>query len=130
MKILVLKTDGPTTYLATYDDLSLISELHWESGRELARDILKNIRELLQSSQLNPEELEGILCFSGPGSFTSLRIGITVANTLAYAQNVPIVSTTGDDWVVGGINQLLAGANEKIVVPLYGAEPTITVHKK
>jgi len=130
MKILVLKTDGPSTYIGVYDDQKCIAELRWESGRELARDLLSKIIELLHSVDKSIEILEGIVCYSGPGSFTSLRIGITVANTFAYAQNIPIVSATDEQWIAEGVDSLLAGVNGKIIAPFYGAEPNITLQKK
>jgi tRNA threonylcarbamoyladenosine biosynthesis protein TsaB len=38
-------------------------------------------------------DIEGVVCFKGPGSFTGLRIGLTVGNALAYAQNIPVVAS-------------------------------------
>jgi len=68
--------------------------------------------------------------YKGPGSFTGLRIGISVANALAYGLNVPIVSTTGKDWQLQGIDRLKKGKNETSAVPDYGSEPHITLPTK
>lgn len=130
MNILALKTDGPSTYIAVFDDKELLNELHWDSGRELARDLLGKIIEVCRPIEIEVSSLNGIVCFSGPGSFTSLRIGITVANTLAYAQGIPIVSSSGEDWLEKGLVRLVAGENEKIVTPHYGSEPHISIQKK
>ncbi|PIZ74419.1 tRNA (adenosine(37)-N6)-threonylcarbamoyltransferase complex dimerization subunit type 1 TsaB [Candidatus Peregrinibacteria bacterium CG_4_10_14_0_2_um_filter_43_11] len=42
--------------------------------------------------------LTGILVISGPGSFTSLRVGIAVANTFAHQLKIPIVGLRTDEW--------------------------------
>ena len=130
MNILALRTDGPSTHIAIFNDKSLLSELHWESGRELARDLLGKIVDVCESARQNIDRLDGVVCFSGPGSFTSLRIGITVANTLAYSQDIPIVASAGESWAQDGIKNLLDGKNSKIVIPEYGSEPHITIQKK
>jgi tRNA threonylcarbamoyladenosine biosynthesis protein TsaB len=130
VNILALKTDGSSTYIAVFDDKTLLSELHWESNRELARDLLGKITEVCSEANLEINSLDGIICFSGPGSFTSLRIGITVANTLAYAQSIPIVSSSGEHWAQDGIKDLHDGKNGGVVIPQYGSEPHITVQKK
>ena len=70
------------------------------------------------SVQLNG--LEGVVVFKGPGSFTGLRIGITVANALAYSYKISIVARAGEQWIEKGIKDLLAGQNDKIALPKYG----------
>ena len=75
-------------------------------------------------------DLEGLLVFRGPGSFTGLRIGITVMNTIAYGQNIPIVGTNGDDWLDDGVSYLQNEENHQVVLPEYGAEARITKPKK
>ena len=74
--------------------------------------------------------VSSLIVFKGPGSFTGLRIGITVANAIAYAQNIPIVGTTGENWRGDGLKKLSGGKNDKIVMPEYGAEPNITKSRK
>jgi tRNA threonylcarbamoyladenosine biosynthesis protein TsaB len=76
------------------------------------------------------QDLEGIVCFKGPGSFTGLRIGLSVANSSAYGLNIPIIGTKGADWQSQAIDKLLAGQSDRNVLPFYGAEPHVTKPKK
>ncbi|MDR0591143.1 MAG: tRNA (adenosine(37)-N6)-threonylcarbamoyltransferase complex dimerization subunit type 1 TsaB [Candidatus Nomurabacteria bacterium] len=102
----------------------------WEAGRELARDLLKFLHECLQKQAASWPDLDGIGFFEGPGSFTSLRIGATVANTLADSEGIPIVGARGDDWLGQARQKLAAHENQKLVLPFYGAEANITKPKK
>lgn len=74
--------------------------------------------------------IQGILVYKGPGSFTGLRIGISTANSLTYSLGIPIATSKGDDWLVNGIESLLAGCNEYPATPEYGSEPHITAPKR
>jgi tRNA threonylcarbamoyladenosine biosynthesis protein TsaB len=130
VKVLVLKTDGPKAYIALYENRSVIGDLHWESGKELARDLLAQISLLLRTHGCSLNDIEGLACFAGPGSFTSLRIGIATMNALAYAKELPIVSGRGEEWLEESLSKLHEGASDRIVTPEYGSEPHITVQKK
>ena len=123
--ILALRTDSNISeYYLLDTDGRVKRELKWESGRELADGIHQKIGELLGNSKL--DHLIGLIVFSGPGSFTGLRIGVTVANALAYAHSLPIVGSNGDEWLRQGRDKLTSGGNEYQVLPHYGAEPKIT----
>ena len=125
---LALKTDQAEVelYLLTSDG-EVVKQKIWLADRELARDLPGEIDALLGSKY---EELKGIIVFKGSGSFTGLRIGAAVANAIAYAQQIDIVGTTGDEWRNSGVRRLQAGDNDKIVLPTYGARSHITSTKK
>ncbi|HSE29235.1 MAG TPA: tRNA (adenosine(37)-N6)-threonylcarbamoyltransferase complex dimerization subunit type 1 TsaB [Candidatus Saccharimonadales bacterium] len=128
--ILTIKTDSPTAELTIFSNGKRTDEYIWEANRELARDLLKKIQELLRKNNADFNDLTGLVVYSGPGSFTGLRIGLTVANTIAYGQNIPIVGSTGDDWLQDGLQKIASGQNDKVSMPYYGAEANITAPKK
>ena len=120
--ILALRTDGPTTHIGL-----LPGELTtWESQRRLADEFLGRIRDLMKDQDKTINDLTGIIVFSGPGSFTSLRIGHTIANALAESLNIPIVGVQGDDWLNSGQKELATAKSGQPVWPLYGAEANVT----
>lgn len=130
MMILCIRTDKPDAEIGLFDGPTGLVYETWPAHRELSNTIHVKIKELLVSRHKELEDVEGVVCFQGPGSFTGLRIGITVADALARGLEIPIVGSTGDDWAEKGIQRLLAGENERIVLPHYGAPVHITRQKK
>jgi hypothetical protein len=103
-----------------------LCHVEWESGRRLADGLLGRIAELLKSQDRVINDLTGIVILSGPGSFTSLRIGHTVANVLAESLLIPIVGGLGDDWLKEGLSRLSKATAGEPVWPFYGAEANVT----
>ena len=129
--ILTLKTATMETELGLIDQSGkTVNSDIWQSGRELSEGLLSHIEVLLVSQKLSFKDLVGIIAFEGPGSFTSLRIGLTVTNTIAYAQDIPIVGGTGEDWIKIGLAKLPMAKPGRFVMPQYGAEANITKPKK
>ena len=128
--ILVLRTDKPESEIGLYDDQNQISYLRWQAHFELAETIHQQIHDLLNSVDKNWHDLEGVVVYKGPGSFTGLRIGISFANTLAYSLSIPIIGEISDQWIDLGLKKLLDGKNDKEIMPEYGAEVHITSPKK
>ena len=130
MLILSIRTDKPEAELGLFENEKQLAYESWLAHRELAETIHAKIKELLAKHGKELRGIQGLVVFKGPGSFTGLRIGITVANALAAAYRASIVSTTGEDWAVTGIAKLLNNIDEQIVMPEYGSGPNITVQKK
>lgn len=123
--IIALDTSTPRCVLSIWDGSSW-NEHSWDAGRELAAGILT----FLEDKAGSLEEITGIIAYKGPGSFTGLRIGLTVLNTIADARQISIVGVSGQDWLTLGLERLQSGDNDRIVMPLYGAEPNITTPRK
>lgn len=130
MIILTIRTDKPEAEVSLYDKEVGIAHIAWQAHRELSVTIHDKIRQLLDTDQKGWADIEGIVVFKGPGSFTGLRIGISLANALAYGLRIPVVGKGGKTWAEKGINALLTGKNDKQVSPHYGAEPHITKPRK
>ena len=130
MIILALRTDKPEAELYLYKDKTKLGETKWQAHRELSNTLHTKIKEILNMSSILLDEIEGIVCFEGPGSFTGLRIGLSVANTLAYSYSLPIVARGGEKWLETGIKDLLAGKNNKIALPKYDRPAATTPPRK
>jgi len=130
MKILCVRTDKPEAEVYLYDDQKKLNEIIWQAHRELGNTIHKQIKKLLDECKLSLQDLDGIVCFMGPGSFTGLRIGLTVVNTIADELKIPIVGETAEKWLENGINKIMMGKNNHIVMPEYGRDPHITAQKR
>lgn len=126
MTILAVKTGSPSAEIYIYDDVVELARYVWIAHRQLANELPQKVQDILNQNSINVDDIEGIVCFGGSGSFTGLRIGHTFANTLAYSLQCNITDGRGDAWLEDGINDILRGVNKKILIPEYGAEPNIT----
>lgn len=125
---LAIRSDKPEAELYVLNgDGNILKQKAWDAGRTLARDLPGEIDELVGNDY---DQLKGVMAYKGPGSFTGLRIGITVANAMAYGKSVPIVGVAGDNWLTSGVTKLSEGVDNKIVLPEYGAAPHITPPRK
>ena len=96
----------------------------------------------MQGENIAWQDLSGLAVFAGPGSFTGLRIGATIMNTLASSIDIPIIAATNsdfsvqndenstDDWREIARQKLANGENDKIALPFYGREARITKPRK
>lgn len=127
--ILALRTDKPETELYLYDGDRQIDSYSWLAERKLAMELLPKLQDLLVKNSIEQKDLTAIIIFTGNGSFTGLRIGTTVANSLAYSLKIIIVDTEGEDWLNTGLQKIKTTKPGSYVVPKYNAEPNITKPK-
>src|SRR5690349_10667049 len=130
MLVLTIRTDNPWAEVGLFDDQIQLAYEKWHAHRELSLTIHQKIRELLHGQRKELQDLEGIVCYEGPGSFTGLRIGLSVGNALAYGLKKPIVASGGNDWIQQGAARLRRGEADSMALPQYGSSPHITLPKK
>jgi hypothetical protein len=105
-------------------------------GRSQAEKLLPKFDSFFKKQKLKIKDLEGIVVVSGPGGFSSVRVGVILANTLSYSLNIPNVgikvseSKTLEDQFLSGIKKLKKMKGFKLVKPEYGRAPNITKPKK
>lgn len=129
MKYLLLDTSTPLCRLTLAVDGEFY-EYEWQADRQLAKGLLEFIVDKLSENKLTLADFNGLAAMRGPGSFTGLRIGLSVLNTLADSLDIAIVGAEGEDWRKTALDRLGIGQNDQIVLPNYGAEARITQPKK
>lgn len=130
MLILTMRTDKPEAEIGLFNGQDKLDYIVWQAHRELAETIHLKIKELLGKNKKELADIEGIVIYQGPGSFTGLRIGFSVANSLATALEINITAAAGDTWIHKGIEHLLAGSGQARALPDYGADPHVTKPRK
>ena len=128
--IFLLDTSTPECKMSLSTPGHALVATSWYAHRELADRLLKEMDSFFAEHDADVHSLNGLVVYKGPGSFTGLRIGITVMNTLADSVKIPIVGVTGENWQQEGITMIEAGDTHHIVLPEYGSLPHITKPKK
>lgn len=130
MLILTIRTDKPESEIGLYDNDKQLAYETWLAHRQLAETLHRKIETMLASQQKSWGDVQGVVCFQGPGSFTGLRIGLTVANALSDSYHFPIVAQQDPQWLEIGIRRLETGETDILALPYYGADAHITPPKK
>ena len=122
--------------VALFKDNKSIKKISKSSRFAHEEILIKSLDSLFTITQIKPAELTGIIVVSGPGSFSALRIGLSVANTLAWQLNIPIAGVNNKlfkNWqelYEVGSDLLVKQAGFKLILPNYGKEPNINVKDK
>jgi len=89
--LLAVDSSTQTLGLALYDGAQVVGEMIWQTHNRHTVELAPAVDELLQRCNVKAENLQALAVALGPGSFTSLRIGLALAKGLALALNIPIV---------------------------------------
>ena len=91
MKTFYLDTSSNFLYTAILEDEVIIDEIKEKLEKDLSKRTLPKIKEMLLKNNISFDDIKKIIAVNGPGSFTGIRIGLTIAKTLAWAKNIPII---------------------------------------
>ncbi|MEZ0267694.1 MAG: tRNA (adenosine(37)-N6)-threonylcarbamoyltransferase complex dimerization subunit type 1 TsaB [Phycisphaerae bacterium] len=92
MRALAIETSGRQGSVATVDAGRVLAEETFDHGLRHAAGIIAIVDRLTRAAGWAPADLAELYVSAGPGSFTGLRVGVTVAKTLALALGVKLVA--------------------------------------
>lgn len=98
---MLLAIDSSTQWmgLALFDGAQVIGETIWQTHNHHTVELAPAVQQMLARSSLKASDLQAIGVALGPGSFTSLRIGLAVAKGMALALHLPLVGVPTLDIV-------------------------------
>ncbi|MDW4260988.1 tRNA (adenosine(37)-N6)-threonylcarbamoyltransferase complex dimerization subunit type 1 TsaB [Staphylococcus saprophyticus] len=116
MNYLLIDTSNQPLSVAIMQDDKVLSEFNTNEKKNHSVQLMPANANILEESQLDKKELDAIIVAEGPGSYTGLRIGVTVAKTLAYALNTKL-------YGVSSLKALAATVKEEniLIVPVFDA---------
>ncbi len=121
MTILAIETATAVCAAAVVRNGAVLGEAHVESPHVHSERLISLIDQALGHSGLGPGQLDGIAVSLGPGSFTGLRIGLSVAKGLAYASGKPLIAVlTLKGLAMQAVRQSLAVPGS-VILPLIDA---------
>ena len=97
--LLAVDTSTKQMGLALYDGGQVIGELLWQSRHYHTVELAPAVADLMTRSGLKVEAIQALGIALGPGSFTSLRVGLAFVKGLALARHLPVVAVPTLDVV-------------------------------
>ena len=91
---LLLDTSNQALSVAVNRDSKMVAEINTNYKRTHSETLLDNIQKVLLIADVKKNEIDRIIVARGPGSYTGVRIGITVAKMLAKQLNIPLYSVS------------------------------------
>ncbi|MEA3449084.1 MAG: tRNA (adenosine(37)-N6)-threonylcarbamoyltransferase complex dimerization subunit type 1 TsaB [Bacteroidota bacterium] len=91
-RILHIETSGKTCSVAISKADSLTDYHTISEDKSHARHLTMMIQKLLADNKLSVPELDAVAVSAGPGSYTGLRIGVSVAKGICYAASLPLIA--------------------------------------
>ncbi len=100
MNLLTLTTAEQGAGMALFQDQSLVAHSYWASDLTHSQRLISMIQDMvIQKAGWNLEEIDGFVAARGPGSFTGLRIGISVVKGLAAGLSKPQAGVSSLDGI-------------------------------
>jgi len=129
MKVLAIDTSNYVLGVAIVDEEKVIGEVITNLPKNHSVRVMPTIEQLMKECGIKPKELERIVVAMGPGSYTGVRIGVTIAKTLAWSLQIPLVGVSSLEIVAangrhfnGFISPLFDARRGQVYTGLYQYE--------
>jgi len=94
MVVLGIDTSGPTGGVALVSESGVIAECILDVRRTYSEHLMTALDFMLREASLRLDDIDGISVSRGPGSYTGLRMGVTVGKTLCYCLGIPLAGVS------------------------------------
>lgn len=116
MTILAIDTSNTALGVALLEENQVLGEYMTNLKKNHSIRIMPAIQMLMKDCERTPSDLTKIVVAKGPGSYTGIRIGVTIAKTLAWTLKIPLVGVSSLE-ILAGVGRYFDG----YVSPIFDA---------
>ena len=130
--ILTINSTSDPIEISLLKDFQLVDTNKYPKKNNEAKKLLFEIDKLINKNTLNIKNIDKIAVSIGEGSYTGTRIGVSIANALAYALNIEIIELKNSELKNCSVGEFMSNTKGKstilkdMVLPIYSKPPTIT----
>lgn len=115
MTLFYIDTTSSYLYTAIVRDNKILNEKKKDLGKSLSIETQAIVSDMFSEVNVKPNDIDKIIVVNGPGSFTGIRIGVTLAKIMAWSLNIPITTITSLEAMAKSIE------TDKLIVPIINA---------
>jgi tRNA threonylcarbamoyladenosine biosynthesis protein TsaB len=117
MTILAIDTSNYPLGVALIEDNQVLGEYITNLKKNHSVRIMPAIQTLMKDCERTPADLTKIVVAKGPGSYTGVRIGVTIAKTMAWSLKIPLVGVSSLEILASGTGRYF----DDLISPLFDA---------
>lgn len=117
MKVLAIDTSNFVLGISILDNDKIIGEYVTNLKKNHSVRAMPAIEQLMRDCDIKPKDLTKIVVANGPGSYTGVRIGVTIAKTLAWTLQIPLVGVSSLEVLAASVGRYYDG----FVSPIFDA---------
>ena len=105
MKYLLINSATTNLVVAIINSGKIVYIYDKNDGNDTSSKIMPIIKEAFDVSNIKPKDIDKIFVCNGPGSFTGIRVGLTVAKTMAWSLNIPCFTFSSLELMASGFDE-------------------------
>ena len=117
MKLLSIDTSNYALGVALLDGNQVIGEYITNLKKNHSVRVMPAVETLMKDCDVKPSDLSKIVVAKGPGSYTGVRIGVTIAKTLAWTLNIPLTGVSSLEVLAASAGRYFEG----VISPIFDA---------
>ena len=113
----------------------ILAELAWRSERNHSVELAPALRRVMEHARVRMEDLTAVFAALGPGGFSALRVGLSVAKSLAMARGIPLVGVNTLDieaapfrGLTDPLSAVIGAGRSKVYLATYDNQTSIEGH--
>ena len=110
----------------------IVAELAWRSERNHSVELAPALRRVMEHAGVRMEELTAVFAAMGPGGFSALRVGLSIAKSLAMARYLPLVGVNTLDveafpfrGITGPLSAVIGAGRSKVYLATYDSPASL-----